>query len=82
MKSLIEVFFLISMVLMTFIWVKRVNKVHQEKNEFGYHFTPNDLRFDSKNKIVKLSIFCLIAASLCGFTGIAGGMVHGPLFPS
>ena len=31
---------------------------------------------------MKLSIFCLIAASLCGFTGIAGGMVHGPLFLS
>ena len=62
--------------------MKRVNKVHQDKNEFGYQFAPNDLRFDSMNTIVKLSVFCLIAASLCGFTGIAGGMVLGPLFLS
>lgn len=82
MKSLIAVFFLISMVAMTVVQVKRVNKVHQDKNEYGYKFAPNDLRFDSMNKIVKLSIFCLIAASLCGFTGIAGGMVLGPLFLS
>lgn len=33
-------------------------------------------------KIIKLSIFCMIAATLCGFTGIAGGMVLGPLFLS
>lgn len=34
------------------------------------------------SKIIKLSVFCMIAAVLCGFTGIAGGMVLGPLFLS
>jgi len=33
-------------------------------------------------KIIKLAAFCAIAATLCGFTGIAGGMVLGPLFLS
>jgi len=33
-------------------------------------------------KIIKLAVFCAIAATLCGFTGIAGGMVLGPLFLS
>jgi len=29
---------------------------------------------------VKLAVLCMVAAILCGATGIAGGMVLGPLF--
>jgi uncharacterized membrane protein YfcA len=38
------------------------------------------MRFDSLSKIINLALFCMIAAILCGMTGIAGGMVLGPLF--
>jgi uncharacterized membrane protein YfcA len=38
------------------------------------------MRFKTTDKIVKLAIYCMIAAVLCGMTGIAGGMVLGPLF--
>jgi len=38
------------------------------------------MRFKTTSKIVKLAIFCMIAAILCGMTGIAGGMILGPLF--
>lgn len=40
------------------------------------------MRFDTVGKIVQLAIYCMIAAILCGMTGIAGGMVLGPLFLS
>ena len=46
----------------------------------GYKFDGNDLRFNSTYEIVKLAFICMIAAILCGLTGIAGGMVLGPLF--
>lgn len=70
------------MVYMTYLAVNRVKKVHECKAELGYEFDPQDLRFDTFEKIVKLAIFCMIAAILCGMTGIAGGMVLGPLFLS
>lgn len=38
------------------------------------------MRFETTSKIINLAIFCMIAAVLCGMTGIAGGMVLGPLF--
>merc|ERR1711935_484083 len=39
-----------------------------------------DLKFKDISQIATLSGACLIAAILCGLTGIAGGMVLGPLF--
>ena len=50
------------------------------KNRDGYKFDANDYKFETTMDIVKLCFFCMIAAGLCGMTGIAGGMVLGPLF--
>lgn len=81
-KSSVIVVFVICMILLTFVQVKRIDRVHRDKEQYGYKFAPNDLKFETMGKIVKLSVFCAIAATLCGFTGIAGGMVLGPLFLS
>lgn len=70
------------MILMTWIAVKRVKKVYESKLAHGYQFDPQDMQFDTISKIVSLAIFCMIAAILCGMTGIAGGMILGPLFLS
>ena len=41
-----------------------------------------DIVFHQLKVVLKLAFFCGIAALLCGMTGIAGGMVLGPLFLS
>lgn len=56
--------------------------VHQTKEANGYKFCANDITFHETKDVVKLSIVCAFAAILCGMTGIAGGMVLGPLFLS
>ena len=38
------------------------------------------MRFESTESIINLALTCMIAAIICGSTGIAGGMVLGPLF--
>ena len=50
------------------------------KNRDGYKFDSADYKFESTADVAKLCFFCFIAAGLCGMTGIAGGMVLGPLF--
>lgn len=72
--------FVIIMGLLTYYNVQRVQNVHEIKNREGYKFDPNDYKFESTSDILKLCFFCMIAAGLCGMTGIAGGMVLGPLF--
>ena len=66
--------------LLTYYNVKRVQNIHEIKAKEGYKFDPNDYKFESASDILKLCFFCMIAAGLCGMTGIAGGMVLGPLF--
>ena len=68
------------MVLMTIFAVKDVDQIHRIKNEKGYKFDKQDYKFQGISDIAKLSFFCMVAAILCGATGIAGGMVLGPLF--
>lgn len=68
------------MFVMTYFTVKEVSNTHKIKNEMGYKFDSQDYMFKSTKDIMLLSIFCMIAAILCGATGIAGGMVLGPLF--
>lgn len=68
------------MIVMTYFAVKEVDNIHKKKEELGYVFDSQDYKFKSVGEIVKLAIFCMIAAILCGATGIAGGMVLGPLF--
>lgn len=79
-RIIVQVVFTLSMILLTYYQVKRVDRIHRDKERFGYQFAPNDLKFETAGKIVKLAFFCMIAATLCGMTGIAGGMVLGPLF--
>ena len=74
------VVFAILMILMTVYSVREVNDIHKVKKEQGYKFDSQDYIFKSVKDILLLSIFCMIAAILCGATGIAGGMVLGPLF--
>ena len=68
------------MVLLTVWNVKRVQNIHEIKNKEGYKFDANDYKFETTKDIGLLCLFCMIAAGLCGMTGIAGGMVLGPLF--
>ena len=74
--------FVLSMLLLTVYSVRSVKHAHEIKNRDGYSFHPNDMKFDSLYSLIKISVVCFIAAVLCGLTGIAGGMVLGPLFLS
>lgn len=79
-KKICVVGFTVAMIAMTWYGVKRVKRIHEIKEAQGYEFDPQDMRFETTEKVVKLAIYCMIAAILCGMTGIAGGMVLGPLF--
>ena len=68
------------MVLLTKWSVNHVMYIHTIKVRDGYRYDPNDLLFKSNGEIINLAGICMIAAMLCGMTGIAGGMVLGPLF--
>lgn len=74
--------FTIVSLLMTIYSAKLIQKVNEDKIKFNYNFDKKDQRFDSLTEVTKLAVFCAIAAILCGCTGIAGGMVLGPLFLS
>jgi hypothetical protein len=50
------------------------------KSRTGYLYDANDLIFKDRSAIIQLSMACMVAAILCGITGIGGGMVLGPLF--
>jgi hypothetical protein len=72
--------FSVTMIALTVFSVFRVNRLHEIKARDGYKFDANDTKFDKISDIAMLAFFCMIAAVLCGCTGIAGGMVLGPLF--
>lgn len=76
----VAVLFTLAMIISTFFQVNRVYKIHEVKMQCGYKYHELDYRFTSLTKTAMLAIFCMIAAILCGATGIAGGMVLGPLF--
>jgi hypothetical protein len=79
-KKICIILFTFLMIYMTSLSVNNVKKIHETKNAKGYSFHEKDMRFDETKKIVELAIYCMVAAILCGMTGIAGGMVLGPLF--
>ena len=79
-KNAVLFAFIATMLLMTVWAVMRVNKIHEIKARDGYKFDANDTKFENVSDIAMLAFFCMIAAVLCGCTGIAGGMVLGPLF--
>ena len=59
---------------------KRTNRANQVKKQFGYKGDVDDITFNNFAEIMKTALVCMFAATLCGCTGIAGGMVLGPLF--
>jgi len=69
------------MLSLTAYSVNRIKRNTERKKEFGYNFDKNDWdKFENTWEVMKLCFFCFIAAILCSCTGIAGGMVLGPLF--
>ena len=50
------------------------------KERDGYQYDSQEVKFHNTKEIIVLAFVCLIASVLCGMTGIAGGMVLGPLF--
>lgn len=80
-KTALLVAFIVLMLSITGYSVKRIEKLHATKEDKGYNFDEKDTRFkDGICSIATLAAACLVAAVLCGCTGIAGGMVLGPLF--
>lgn len=68
------------MISLTVYSVKRISNIYKIKEEEDYKFHEKDVRFENTFEIIKLAFFCMIAAMICGMTGIAGGMVLAPLF--
>jgi len=60
--------------------MKKVRENYDIKMRDGYKFEETDYNFDNFADVSKLAVFCAIAGVLCGCTGIAGGMILGPLF--
>ena len=79
-KRIIFTTFAVLMLLITYNRVHKIKIIHEIKTRDNYDFDEHDTRFDTFEAVVTLSAFCMIAAILCGLTGIAGGMVLGPLF--
>jgi hypothetical protein len=77
---MVLVAFIVTMLLLTVAAVIKINKLHEIKARDGYKFDANDTKFENVSDTAALAFFCMIAAVLCGCTGIAGGMVLGPLF--
>lgn len=67
---------------LTYVMGKRVQYAHLCKKATGHKYDKEDITFDTVGEVIKISLVCMIAAILCGCTGIAGGMVLGPLFMS
>jgi len=57
-----------------------VDHIHEIKERCGYDWDEKDMRFHNRMDIVRMALACMTASILCGMTGIAGGMVLGPLF--
>lgn len=60
--------------------INYVDDIHEIKYLFEYNWHEKDMKFHNKMDIVRMALACMTASILCGMTGIAGGMVLGPLF--
>ena len=60
--------------------IREIDHHREVKIRNRYVYDKNDLIFKDKLAIIQMSMACMVAAILCGMTGIAGGMVLGPLF--
>lgn len=79
-KQVLLYAFILFMLCLTYYSVKRIHGLHEIKKRDGYNFDSKDTTFEGISDIFTLAFVCMIAAVLCGCTGIAGGMVLGPLF--
>lgn len=52
------------------------------RSYFSVKYDEEDIQFSTVCDVIKISAICCVAAVICGSTGIAGGMVLGPLFMS
>lgn len=76
-----SIFTVISIVL-TFVVAKRTEAAIKLKRHFRYKGDPHDITFKNMGEVLSTAAVCCFASMLCGCTGIAGGMVLGPLFMS
>lgn len=59
----------------------QINKEYLIREKFKAN-DPEGFNFSSLSSVAFIAVICMIASMLCGMTGIAGGMVLGPLFLS
>lgn len=79
-KGIIIGSFVAVSIALTYWAVNDFDRILKLKEENNYQFDSKDFKFEGIQDIAKLACFCCIASTLCGATGIAGGMVLGPLF--
>ena len=72
--------FCVVMIGISYYSIKQIESIHEIKKRDLYNYDDQDTKFNGISEIAFLSFVCMIAAVLCGCTGIAGGMVLGPLF--
>jgi uncharacterized membrane protein YfcA len=67
-------------VVLTVCWIARNHllKVYYAKQECGYEYLENDVKWDERNTI-RYPLLCSIAGLCAGMFGIGGGIVKGPL---
>lgn len=72
--------FAVICILVTICVASRVKRLHELKATRPELVDSEDIPFSNNCDVLKMAFVCMIAAILCGCTGIAGGMVLGPLF--
>tara|TARA_B110001450_G_scaffold186846_1_gene174893 strand:+ start:209 stop:748 length:540 start_codon:yes stop_codon:yes gene_type:complete len=72
--------YLIISALSTRFAISIIDHIHEIKNKNHYNWDEKDIRFHNRTDIIRMALACMLASILCGMTGIAGGMVLGPLF--
>lgn len=79
-KVTIFIIFAVVQMLLLAYSVALVQSHNLIKERDGYQYDSQEVKFHNTKEIIVLAIVCLCASILCGMTGIAGGMVLGPLF--
>lgn len=80
MYPLVFAVYIVVACLSTRYAVSIIDNIHEIKNKNHYNWDEKDMRFHQRSDIIKMALACMTASILCGMTGIAGGMVLGPLF--
>jgi hypothetical protein len=80
--TLIYTAYVLTVVMQTAWAVRKIAQINAVKAKDGYEYHSSDIYFKTLRDVLKMSLTCMVAAICCGLTGIAGGMVLGPLFLS